>query len=163
MPTPVVLCMLWNVKLKLIVRLMLKPVLNLGTMESTAIPINIKDSTMDTLMVKDILCLPTPDILPLRTLYSYDPKEHVAQMNIEGWQFQRIFKHIGQKCSKWTYRVLLSLRYWQVMFNKNPFLLLKWSKNSKIILNPVIIAVLKSLFPCFLIYIFCNFENLINV
>ena len=95
--------------------------------------------------------------------YSYDPKEHVAQMNIEGWQFQRIFKHIGQKCSKWTYRVLLSLRYWQVMFNKNPFLLLKWSKNSKIILNPVIIAVLKSLFPCFLIYIFCNFENLINV
>ena len=95
--------------------------------------------------------------------YSYDPKERVAQMNIEGWQFQRIFKHIGQKCSKWTYRVLLSLRYWQVMFNKNPFLLLKWSKNSKIILNPVIIAVLKSLFPCFLIYIFCNFENLINV
>ena len=95
--------------------------------------------------------------------YSYDPKEHVAQMNIEGWQFQRIFKHIGQKCSKWTYSVLLSLRYWQVMFNKNPFLLLKWSKNSKIILNPVIIAVLKSLFPCFLIYIFCNFENLINV
>ena len=83
--------------------------------------------------------------------YSYDPKEHVAQMNIEGWKFQRIFKHIGQKCSKWTYRVLLSLRYWQVMFNKNPFLLLKWSKNSKIILNPVIIAVLKSLFPCFLI------------
>lgn len=34
--------------------------------------------------------------------YSYDPKERVAQMNIEGWQFQRIFKHIGQKCSKWT-------------------------------------------------------------
>ena len=46
---------------------MLKPVLNLGTMESTAIPINTKDSTMVTLMVKDILCLPTPDILPLPT------------------------------------------------------------------------------------------------
>merc|ERR1719433_350565 len=60
--------MLLNVKLKLIVRLMLKPVLNLGTMESTAILINIKDSTMDTLMVKGTLCLPTPDILPLRTL-----------------------------------------------------------------------------------------------
>merc|ERR1719238_1450549 len=37
-------------------------------MESTAIPINIKDSTMDTLMVKGTLCLPTPDILPLGTL-----------------------------------------------------------------------------------------------
>merc|ERR1719433_2145717 len=60
--------MLLNVKLKLIVRLMLKPVLNLGTMESTAIPINIKESTMDTLMVKGTLCLPTPDILPLCTL-----------------------------------------------------------------------------------------------
>ena len=61
---------------------MLRPALNLGTMESTAIPINIKDSTMDTLMVKDpfivkdsptcvptphILPLPTPDILPLPT------------------------------------------------------------------------------------------------
>ena len=74
MPTPVVLCMLWNVKRKLIVRLMLKPVLNLGTMESTAIPINIKDSTMDTLMVKDPFivkdsptCVPTPHILPLPT------------------------------------------------------------------------------------------------
>ena len=61
-------------------------------------------------------------------VYSHDPKEHVARMNIEGWKFQRIFKHIGQKCSKWTYRVLLSLRYWQVMFNKNPFLLLKWQR-----------------------------------
>merc|ERR1719433_1808925 len=60
--------MLLNVKLKLIVRLMLKPVLNLGTMESTAIPINIKDSAVDTLMVKGTLCLLTPDILPLRTL-----------------------------------------------------------------------------------------------
>ena len=63
--------------------------------------------------------------------YSHDPKEHVARMNIEGWKFQRIFKHIGQKCSKWTYRVLLSLNYWQVMFNKNHFLLLKWSKTAK--------------------------------
>ena len=67
MPTLLVLFMLWNVKLKLTVRLILKQALNLGTMESTAIPINIKDSTMDTLMVKDILSLPTPDILPLPT------------------------------------------------------------------------------------------------
>ena len=41
--------------------------MNLGTMEYTAIPINIKDSTMDILMVKDTLCLPTLDILPLPT------------------------------------------------------------------------------------------------
>ena len=54
---------------------MLKPTLNLGTMEYTAIPINIMDSTMDILMVKDTLCLstldilllPTPDIQPLLT------------------------------------------------------------------------------------------------
>ena len=67
----------------------------------------------------------------LLAFYSHDPKEHVARMNIEGWKFQIIFKHIGQKCSKWTYRVLLSLNYWQVMFNKNHFLLLKWSKTAK--------------------------------
>merc|ERR1711988_91226 len=74
MPTLLVLSMLCNVKLKPTVMLMLRPALNLGTMESTAIPINIKDSTMDTLMVKDPLivkvsptCVPTPHILPLPT------------------------------------------------------------------------------------------------
>merc|ERR1711988_1803620 len=67
MPTLLVLSMLCNVKLKPTAKLMLRPALNLGTMESTAIPINIKDSTMDTLMVKDTPCLPTPDILPLPT------------------------------------------------------------------------------------------------
>ena len=65
MPTLLVLSMLWNVKLKPTVKLMLRPTLNLGTMEYTAIPINIKDSTMDMLMVKDTICLPTLDILPL--------------------------------------------------------------------------------------------------
>ena len=64
MQTQVVLSILWNVKLKPTVKLMLRPTLNLGTMEYTAIPINIKDSTMDMLMVKDTICLPTLDILP---------------------------------------------------------------------------------------------------